>query len=163
MAAVTKQRSVRAWPCLRGSACVCLLMSGSFGLNPHAVRSCQRRLCWAVESRCKTTVNVLPEMIFRSWLLVAVVPAASAAVSVPPVALSRPVHCEPLTAAPRGEYITTTLAIGRANCPQYGQAFLFVDDGYTITVCSNRIGQFSSASSSPPSRRRTAFGRSRKR
>lgn len=89
----------------------------------------------------------------------AIVPAASAAVSVPHVALSRPVHCEPLTAAPRGEYITTTLAIGRANCPQYGQCFLFVDDGSTITVCSNRIGQFSTASSSPgyPSRGRTAF------
>lgn len=43
VAAVTKRRSVRAWPCLRGSACVDLLMSGSFGFSPHAVRSCPRR------------------------------------------------------------------------------------------------------------------------
>lgn len=66
VAAVTKRRSVRAWPCLRGSACVDLLMSGSFGFSPHAVRSCPRRSFWDVESRCKTRAKVLPEIICPS-------------------------------------------------------------------------------------------------
>lgn len=44
-------------PCMALSPplCVCpLLMSGSFGFNPHAVRSCPCRLFWDVEYRRKS-------------------------------------------------------------------------------------------------------------